>query len=179
MRVREARVDRERRHVAPAAVARQADETPAGIGRHLPGIEVAADLDGAERRDTAAPQQRGAEPDPERAHSRILPQPPSRLRAVAECYGILSATKANAIEGSQAMAERADLVIYGMEGSPLVRKVQVLLAEINPAKRIPVLRDRSVGAEGVLGTIPDSSAICAYLERKHPEPALYPKDAFA
>jgi len=77
------------------------------------------------------------------------------------------------------MAERADLVIYGMEGSPLVRKVQVLLAEINPAKRIPVLRDRSVGAEGVLGTIPDSSAICAYLERKHPEPALYPKDAFA
>lgn len=92
-----------------------------------------------------------------------------------------------------------DLVIYGMKGSPFVRKVQVVLAEkgvpyeieavsifpapawfaeINPAKRIPVLRDRSVGAEGVAGTIPDSSAICAYLERKHPEPALYPKQAF-
>jgi len=77
------------------------------------------------------------------------------------------------------MAERADLVIYGIKGSPFVRKVQVLLAEINPAKRIPGLRDRSVGAEGILGTIPDSSSICAYLERKHPEPALYPKDAFA
>ena len=98
------------------------------------------------------------------------------------------------------MAEGADLVIYGMKGSPFVRKVQVLLAEkgvdfelegvnifsapawfaaINPAKRIPVLCDRSVGTEGVLGTIPDSAAICAYLERKHPERALYPKDAFA
>lgn len=94
----------------------------------------------------------------------------------------------------------ADLVIYGMKGSPFVRKVQVLLAEkgieyelegvnifpapdwfaaINPAKRIPVLRDRSVGADGVAGTIPDSSAICAYLERKHPEPPLYLKQAFA
>jgi len=94
----------------------------------------------------------------------------------------------------------ADLVIYGMKGSPFVRKVQVVLAEkgvpyeieavsifpaptwftaINPARRIPVLRDRSVGAEGVAGTIPDSSAICAYLEQKHPRPALYPKQAFA
>jgi glutathione S-transferase len=64
------------------------------------------------------------------------------------------------------MAEGADLVIYGMRGSPFVRKVQVLLAEkgvdfdvrgvnifpapewfaeINPAKRIPVPRDRSIG----------------------------------
>ena len=93
-----------------------------------------------------------------------------------------------------------DLLIYGMKGSPFVRKVQVVLAEkglpydfemaspfpapdwfvaINPAKRIPVLRDRSVGAEGVAGTIPDSSAICAYLERKYPRPALYPQDDFA
>ena len=92
-----------------------------------------------------------------------------------------------------------DLVIYGMKGSPFVRKVQVLLAEkgveytfemaspfpapawfaeISPAKRIPVLRDRSIGTEGIAGTIPDSSAICAYLERKHPEPALYPRAAF-
>jgi len=92
-----------------------------------------------------------------------------------------------------------DLVIYGLKGSPFVRKVQVCLAEkgleyafemaspfpapdwfaaISPAKRIPVLRDRSVGTEGVAGTIPDSSAICAYLERKYPEPALYPRAAF-
>lgn len=93
-----------------------------------------------------------------------------------------------------------DLVIMGVKGSPFVRKVQVLLAEkgvpyememvapfpapdwfaeINPLKRIPVLRDRSVGTEGAAGTIPDSSAICGYLERKHPEPALYPKEDFA
>lgn len=92
-----------------------------------------------------------------------------------------------------------DLVILGVKGSPFVRKVQVLLAEkgveyeleavmpfpapdwfaeINPAKRIPVLRDRSVGTEGAEGTIPDSSPICAYLERKQPDPALYPADAF-
>ena len=92
-----------------------------------------------------------------------------------------------------------DLVIYGMKGSPFVRKVQVLLAEkgleyefemaspfpapdwfkeISPAKRIPVLRDRSIGSEGVAGTIPDSSAICAYLERKYPEPPLYPRTDF-
>jgi glutathione S-transferase len=94
----------------------------------------------------------------------------------------------------------ADLLIYGVKGSPFVRKVQVFLAEkgidyemeavsifpppdwfaaINPAKRIPVLRDRSVGTEGAAGTLPDSSAICAYLERKHPAPALYPAEAFA
>jgi len=92
-----------------------------------------------------------------------------------------------------------DLVIYGLKGSPFVRKVQVCLAEkgidyefamaspfpapdwfaaISPARRIPVLRDRSVGTDGVAGTIPDSSAICAYLERKYPEPALYPRAAF-
>jgi len=93
-----------------------------------------------------------------------------------------------------------DIVIYGLKGSPFVRKVQVVLAEkgieydfevaspfpapdwfaeINPLKRIPVLRDRSVGVEGVAGTIPDSSAICLYLERKVPEPSLYPEDPFA
>jgi len=94
----------------------------------------------------------------------------------------------------------SDLVVMGLKGSPFVRKVQVLLAEkgvdfeiqmlspfpapdwyaeINPAKRIPTLRDRSIGSEGEAGTLPDSSPICAYLERKHPEPALYPKEAFA
>ena len=92
-----------------------------------------------------------------------------------------------------------DLLIYGMKGSPFVRKVQVLLAEkgvpydfemaspfpapdwfaeISPAKRIPVLRDRSIGTEGAAGTLPDSSVICAYLERKHPEPPMYPRADF-
>ena len=92
-----------------------------------------------------------------------------------------------------------DLLIYGMKGSPFVRKVQVLLAEkgvpydfemaspfpapdwfaeISPAKRIPVLRDRSIGTEGAAGTLPDSSVICAYLERKYPEPAMYPRGDF-
>jgi len=92
-----------------------------------------------------------------------------------------------------------DLLIYGVPASPFVRKVHAVLHEkgvpyeletlmpfpapdwfaaINPAKRIPLLRDRSIGTEGAAGTIPDSSAICAYIERKHPEPALYPADAF-
>ena len=92
-----------------------------------------------------------------------------------------------------------DLLLYGVPASPFVRKVHAFLhekgveyeletlmpfpapdwfLEINPAGRIPVLRDRSIGTEGVAGTIPDSSAICAYIERKHPEPALYPKGDF-
>ncbi|MDH3641655.1 MAG: glutathione S-transferase N-terminal domain-containing protein, partial [Gammaproteobacteria bacterium] len=67
-----------------------------------------------------------------------------------------------------------DLVIYGTPVSPFVRKVEAVLRtqgvaydfeninimdmpdwflEISPARRIPVLRDRSVGREGVPGTI--------------------------
>lgn len=89
------------------------------------------------------------------------------------------------------------LTVYGASLSPFVRKVRVFLAEkgeaytleqvnifpapdwfleISPLKRIPVLRDDSVGADA---TLPDSSAICAYLEKKFPAPALYPADAFA
>jgi glutathione S-transferase len=95
---------------------------------------------------------------------------------------------------------RPDLVIYGSSVSPFVRKVAgVCIAkgvdyeieavnvfdppaafrEISPMKRIPVLRDRSVAEEGVAGTIPDSSAICAFIEKKHPAPALYPDDPMA
>jgi glutathione S-transferase len=80
------------------------------------------------------------------------------------------------------------LIVYGTEGSPFVRKVLVVMAEkgldwalhevdvfappedflaISPAKRIPVLR---VGD----ATLADSSAICGYLERRYPDPALYP-----
>lgn len=95
---------------------------------------------------------------------------------------------------------RPDLVIYGSPISPFVRKVAgVCIAkgvdyavepvnvfnppawftDISPMKRIPVLRDRSVAEEGRAGTIPDSSAICAYIEKKHPAPALFPHDPAA
>lgn len=90
--------------------------------------------------------------------------------------------------------------IYGAQLSPFVRKVRVCLQEkgieydldpvnpfgppqwfreISPLGKIPVLRDEDVGTEGAEGTIPDSSAICFYLERKFPQPSLYPEDAFA
>ncbi len=95
---------------------------------------------------------------------------------------------------------QADLVIYGSPVSPFVRKVAAVCIEknvpfeieavnvfdppqwfrdISPMKRIPVLRDRSIATEGTGGTIADSSAICAYIERKHPEPSLYCSDPFA
>jgi glutathione S-transferase len=95
---------------------------------------------------------------------------------------------------------RPDLVLYGSPLSPFLRKAAgVCIAkgvpfeveainvfdppawfrEISPMKRIPVLRDRSVAEEGLAGTIPDSSAICAYIEKKHPAPALYPADPVA
>lgn len=95
---------------------------------------------------------------------------------------------------------RPDLVIYGSPISPFVRKVAgVCIAkgvpydveainvfdppawfrDISPMKRIPVLRDRSVAEEGIAGTIADSSAICAMIEKKHPAPALYPESPMA
>jgi glutathione S-transferase len=102
---------------------------------------------------------------------------------------------------SAAMSDsRPDLVIYGSPVSPFVRKVAGLciekgvayeveainvfdppaaFREISPMKRIPVLRDRSVAEEGIAGTIADSSAICAFIEKKHPAPALYPEDPMA
>ena len=88
------------------------------------------------------------------------------------------------------------LIVYGGSLSPFVRKVLVVLAEkgveakneninpfapppefleISPLKRIPVLRDTDVPEPN---TIPDSSAICDYLEHKFPNPPLYPKDPF-
>ena len=90
------------------------------------------------------------------------------------------------------------MVVYGTPLSPLVRKVEVVLKdqdvdygfefvnildmpdwfkEISPARRIPVFRDRSIGAQGVPGTIADSSAICAYLDKKL-EAGLYGASAF-
>ena len=89
------------------------------------------------------------------------------------------------------------LTVYGSPLSPFVRKVRVVLTEkgldyklenvnifpapdwfeaISPLKRIPVLRDEEVGKDA---TLPDSSVICAYLERKKPTPSLYPAETFA
>jgi glutathione S-transferase len=91
------------------------------------------------------------------------------------------------------------IILYGAPLSPFVRKADAVLREkgvefelqsvnimpmpdwfkeISPARRIPVLRDMSVGEEGPLGTIPDSSAICAYAERKFADPAVYPTDPY-
>ncbi len=95
---------------------------------------------------------------------------------------------------------KPDFLIYGSPVSPFVRKALATTIEkgvgfeveavsvldmpdwfvaISPMRRIPVLRDRSIATEGVDGTIADSSAICAYIERKHPEPAVYPPEPFA
>ena len=80
------------------------------------------------------------------------------------------------------------ITVYGANVSPFVRKVRVFLAEknvtyklepvnpftagpeyrkISPLGRIPAFQD-----EGV--TLADSSVICAYVEKTHPQPALYP-----
>lgn len=97
-------------------------------------------------------------------------------------------------------ATTPDLLIYGSPVSPFVRKVAATciekgaefdiepvnimtmpdwFPEISPMKRIPVLRDRSIAEDGIDGTIADSSAICAYIERKHSQPPIYPENAFA
>lgn len=86
------------------------------------------------------------------------------------------------------------LTVCGLAGSPFFRKVCAVLNEkgvaydienlspfgagdeftkINPARRIPVLKDSDVGDDFVL---PDSSAIVHYIERKHPENSLMPSD---
>jgi|SRR5581483_5869188 len=82
--------------------------------------------------------------------------------------------------------------LYGVDGSPFVRKVRVLCAEkkiahdheavipfnppaefrkVSPLGKIPAWRD----GDKVLA---DSSVICAYLERTHPEPRMYPADPY-
>ena len=83
------------------------------------------------------------------------------------------------------------ITLYGANISPFVRKVRVFLAEKNlpyklepvnpfaagpeyrklsPLGRIPAFQDGTV-------TLADSSVICAYVERTHPQPALYPAAA--
>ena len=44
--------------------------------------------------------------------------------------------------------------------------------QLSPTGKIPVLQDGDF-------TLPDSAAICAYLERQQPQPSLYPSDARA
>ena len=89
------------------------------------------------------------------------------------------------------------ITVYGSMLSPYNRKVEVCMlekgikfenvhvnpfappdwfAEISPIGKIPVIRDTSENPDAILA---DSSVICAYLERKYPEPALYPSDPFA
>jgi glutathione S-transferase len=80
--------------------------------------------------------------------------------------------------------------LHGVNASPFVRKTRVVLAEkgidyelvpvmpigvsdeykkISPLGKIPCYQDGEF-------TLPDSSCICAYLERTHPEPSIYPSD---
>ena len=81
-------------------------------------------------------------------------------------------------------------ILHGVNASPFVRKARVALAEkgvdyelvpvmpmgqtqeymkMSPLGKIPCYQDGDF-------TLPDSSCIIAYLERIHPEPALYPSD---
>jgi len=80
--------------------------------------------------------------------------------------------------------------LHGANLSPFVRKVRVVLSEkgisyeLNPV--IPFGVSSDFKRKSPLGKIPcwedgafvlpDSSCIAAYLERSHPEPALYPAD---
>jgi glutathione S-transferase len=84
------------------------------------------------------------------------------------------------------------LKLIGAHISPFVRKVRTVLAEknltyehdpmlpfgvsdeykrLNPLGKIPVLTDGDK-------VLPDSSAICVYLEKIQPEPSLYSDDAY-
>ena len=84
------------------------------------------------------------------------------------------------------------LKLIGAAISPFVRKVRIVLAEkalsydhdpmvpfgvsdeykrMHPLGKIPVLVDGDK-------VIPDSSPICVYLEKTHPDPALYPSEAY-
>jgi glutathione S-transferase len=83
------------------------------------------------------------------------------------------------------------VTVHGVPASPFVRKVRLVLEEkgvayqinpvvpfpktpelleISPLGKIPILED-----DGFI--TPDSTVICAYLERTHPEPRLYPADS--
>ena len=82
--------------------------------------------------------------------------------------------------------------VLGVNASPFVRKVRVALAEkkipyelqpvfpgaadedfrkLSPLGKVPAFKDGDKGFS-------DSSVICAYLEKTHPSPALYPSDPY-
>ena len=82
-------------------------------------------------------------------------------------------------------------IVHGVSASPFVRKTRVFLIEkgidyelepvmpgmvtdeflkLSPLSKVPVYQDGDF-------VLPDSSAICAYLEKLQPEPALYPTAA--
>lgn len=84
-------------------------------------------------------------------------------------------------------------IVHGGVPSPFVKKVCAFLAEkgiayelkslapfpktpellgMHPLGKIPIYQDGEL-------VLPDSSVICAYLERAHPKPALYPADPAA
>lgn len=87
------------------------------------------------------------------------------------------------------------LHLMGSVLSPFVRKTRIVLEEkgidyilepvvpfmapdsftdLSPLRRVPVLKDSEIGPDWAL---PDSSAICSYIERKYPMPVLYPTAA--
>lgn len=89
------------------------------------------------------------------------------------------------------------MIIYGSSISPVVRKtlafaaekgveVEVVaagmgrggpdFAEASPFAKMPAMRDPGAD-EGRDFVISDSTAICAYIEAKHPEPVLIPHEA--
>ena len=84
------------------------------------------------------------------------------------------------------------LNLIGTGISPFVRKVRVFLAEkgldYDHDPMVPMGVSDEYKQKSPLGKIPclehdgrpipDSSVICQYLERIHPDPALYPKDAY-
>ena len=92
--------------------------------------------------------------------------------------------------GHDPTGETVMMQVHGVLLSPFVRKVLLTLEykgiafenvpvfpgaddpafrAISPLGKIPVLQDGDF-------TIPDTSVICRYLERTHPEPRLYPED---
>ena len=85
------------------------------------------------------------------------------------------------------------ILLHGANGSPYVRKVRSVLEEKSlPYEQNPIVPfgvSDEYKAKSPLGKIPcledgdyvlpDSSAICQYLERAYPETALYPTDAKA
>ncbi len=96
--------------------------------------------------------------------------------------------------GAVRVALGGKMIVFGSTLSPFVRKVHVFAAEkgvevsgrqnrgpdgpdadflvASPFRKIPAMRDGDF-------SLADSSAIVAYMEKKHPEPALIPSEAKA